>query len=204
MERARNFGNLNRSYAEYAGKGPQGTHMACFFQVGRVVGDVLDKVGKGLMLLGQVRYWCWHLPADVDYARLTTDPSGAEAIWGRAVSRLANISARSTVATMRRLALLVTLVAMPVGDRAYAGDSGAVLLSAGQTFSVRINGVYRDIRVCNDSGSAGDLIATISRNEPVWLAPGTCRFSQGDRIELRDGSPGVVRAIYLVTGVHQS
>ena len=85
-----------------------------------------------------------------------------------------------------------------------AGDSGAVLLSAGQTFSVRINGIYRDIRVCNDLGSAGDLIATISHNEPVRLAPGDCRFSQGDRIERCDGSTGVVRAIYLVTGVHQS
>ena len=156
------------------------------------------------MLLRPVRYWCWHLPADVDAARLTTDLSRAEAIWGKAVSRRPNISARSAVAPIRRLALLVTLVAIPLREEAYAGDSGAVLLSEGQTFSVRINGVYRDIRVCNDSGSAGDLIATISRNEPVWLAPGTCRFSQGDRIELRDGSPGVVRAIYLVTGVHQS
>jgi hypothetical protein len=106
---------------------------------------------------------------------------------------------------MRRLALLVTLVALPLGEKAYAGDSGAVvLLSGGQRFSVRINGVYRDIRVCNDSGSAGDLIATISRNNPVRLAPGDCRFGQGDRIELLDGSTGVVRAIYLVTGVHQS
>jgi hypothetical protein len=105
---------------------------------------------------------------------------------------------------MPLLVFIVTLVAMLLGEKAYAGDSGAVLLSEGQTFSVRINGVYRDIRVCNDSGSAGDLIATISRNDPVRLAPGDCRFGQGDRIELLDGSTGVVRAIYLVTGVHQS
>jgi len=157
------------------------------------------------MLRGEVRYRCWHPPADVDYARLAIDLSGAEAIWGKAVSVHASISARLVVATMRWLRLLMTLVAMLPGDRAYADDSGAiVLLSAGQTLSVRINGVYRDIRGCNDSGSAGDLIATISRNEPVRLAPGDCRFSQGDRIELCDGSTGVVRAIYLVTGVHQS
>jgi hypothetical protein len=114
------------------------------------------------------------------------------------------ISACLAVASMRWLVFLVTLVVIPLGQKAFAGDSGAVLLLPGQTFSVRINGVYRDIRVCNDSGSGGDLIATISRNDPVWLAPADCRFSQGDRIELRDGSSGAVRAIYLVTGVHQS
>src|SRR4051794_14502737 len=37
------------------------------------IGDVLGNLDGGLMLLGEVRYRRWHLLADFDYARLTTD-----------------------------------------------------------------------------------------------------------------------------------
>jgi hypothetical protein len=103
-----------------------------------------------------------------------------------------------------QLLIFATLAAMLLGGKAHAGDSGAVTLSVGETFSVRINGVYRDVRVCNNVGSAGDLVAIISRDDPVRLTPGACLSGHGDRVDLRNDSTGKVRAIYLVTGVHQS
>ena len=97
-----------------------------------------------------------------------------------------------------------TLALLLIAGKSRAGDSGAVTLAAGETFSVRINGVYRDIRVCNDRGSAGEIIVVISQHEPAPLAPGECRFGQGDTIHLENISPSSVRVIYLVVGVHQS
>jgi hypothetical protein len=38
---------------------------------------VLSNLNGGLMLLGEVRYRRWHVLADFDYARLTTDSSGS-------------------------------------------------------------------------------------------------------------------------------
>ncbi len=100
--------------------------------------------------------------------------------------------------------LIIPMIGAMLAGAAHAGDSGAVTLANGETFSARINGVYRDIRVCNDTGSAGDIVATISRNEPMRLAPGDCRFGHGDRVYFQGVSPGTARAIYLVSGVHQS
>src|SRR5262245_49212730 len=41
------------------------------------IGDVLGNLDGGLMLLGDVNYRRWQILADFDYARLTTDSSGA-------------------------------------------------------------------------------------------------------------------------------
>ncbi len=47
------------------------------------IGDVLGNLDGGLMLLGEVRYRRWHLLADFDYARLTTDASRSGPILGQ-------------------------------------------------------------------------------------------------------------------------
>jgi hypothetical protein len=107
--------------------------------------------------------------------------------------------------TMGYRLIIAGLATLLLGAESHAGsDSGMASLAPGETFSTRINGVYRDIRVCNDVGSAGDLTAIIGDHEPVRLAPGICHYSQGGRVRLRNDSRGGVRAIYLVSGIHQS
>ena|SRR6516164_742856 len=98
----------------------------------------------------------------------------------------------------RYLALAI-LSAELVGVDAFAG-SGSTTLTAEETITIRTSVVYRDIKVCNDSASQGDLLAAFGSNEPVRLAPGMCqpvgsrrphhpaqRFGRDHRI----GLPGV-------------
>jgi hypothetical protein len=47
------------------------------------IGDVLGNLDAGVMVLGEVRYRRWHLLADFDYARLTTDANRAGPIFGQ-------------------------------------------------------------------------------------------------------------------------
>jgi hypothetical protein len=99
---------------------------------------------------------------------------------------------------------LVVAIGLLFVDRAQATNSGAAVLAPGEAKSVRINGVYRDIRVCNDVESLGTIVVVISRHAPVRLAPGFCIWGGGDRVSLRNESGGTAAAIYQVTGVHQS
>ncbi len=122
---------------------------------------------------------------------------------GAASSRC--VKANEGLLTMRMTPIIAGFAALLLGAESHAGsDSGTPALAPGETFSVRINGVYRDIRVCNDVSSAGSLTVIIGNHEPVVQTPGTCHFSHGDRISLRNDSSGALRATYLVSGKHQS
>jgi hypothetical protein len=97
----------------------------------------------------------------------------------------------------RYLALAI-LSAELVGVDAFAG-SGSTTLIAGETLTIRTSVVYRDIKVCNDSASQGDLLAAFGSNEPVRLAPGMCQWDRGDRITLRNDSAATIASAYRVS-----
>ena len=97
------------------------------------------------------------------------------------------------------------LVANLLGSSVLAGDFGSTTLAAGEVRTVRTSVTYRDIRVCNNAGSEGDLIAIIGGNDPVDLTPGMCVQNWGDRITMRNESASTIASTYKVstcTGPH--
>ena len=97
-----------------------------------------------------------------------------------------------------RIALAVALLSALVGADALAG-SGSPTLAAGETLTISTSLVYRDIKVCNDSASQGDLLAAFGSDEPVRLAPGMCQWDRGDRITLRNDSAETIASTYRVS-----
>ena len=97
-----------------------------------------------------------------------------------------------------RIASTVAILSALVGANAFAG-SGSPTLAAGETLTIRTSVVYRDIKVCNDSASQGDLLAVFGSDEPVRLAPGMCQWDRGDRITLRNDSAETIASTYRVS-----
>jgi hypothetical protein len=97
-----------------------------------------------------------------------------------------------------RIALTLAILSALVGADAFAG-SGSPTLAAGETVTISTSVVYRDIKVCNDSASQGDLLAAFGSNEPVRLAPGMCQWDRGDRITLRNDSATTIASTYRVS-----
>jgi hypothetical protein len=103
----------------------------------------------------------------------------------------------------RRLTLVVLLAQLPMGSL-QAQDSAAFTLAPGEIRWVHIGSSYRDIRICNDVASKGDLTAIVGEHQPLVLVPGRCKWEHGDRMLLRNDSNAPVNGLYQVTGVHQS
>jgi hypothetical protein len=99
--------------------------------------------------------------------------------------------------------LVVLLAQLPMGS-VQAQDSAAFTLAPGEARWARMGASYRDIRICNDLASQGDLTAIVGEHQPLVLAPGRCKWDHGDRILLRNDSNAPVIGLYQVTGVHQS
>ena len=97
-----------------------------------------------------------------------------------------------------RIASTAAILSVLVGADAFAG-SGSPTLAAGEILTIRTSVVYRDIKVCNDSASQGDLLAAFGSNEPVRLAPGMCHWDHGDRITLHNDSAATVASTYRVS-----
>ena len=95
------------------------------------------------------------------------------------------------------LTLAVFSTALAAGP-AFAG-SGSPTLSPGETRIVHTGLVYRDIKLCNESESQGDLMAVIGSNEAIRLAPGMCAWQPGDSMTLRNESAGLVLLTYRVS-----
>ena len=97
-----------------------------------------------------------------------------------------------------RIALAVAITSALAGADAFAG-SGSPTLAAGETLTIGTSVVYRDIKVCNDSASGGDLLASFGSDEPVRLAPGMCHWDHGDHITLRNDSAATIASTYRVS-----
>jgi hypothetical protein len=96
----------------------------------------------------------------------------------------------------RRLALAI--LSALAGGPAFAG-TGSPTLAPGETRVIHTGLVYRDIKLCNESESQGDLLAVIGSNEAIRLAPGMCAWQPGDSMTLRNESAGLVLLTYRVS-----
>ncbi len=95
----------------------------------------------------------------------------------------------------------VFVLALAVAIAGFAGSAaaaelGSFTLQAGQSQTIRIGSTYRQLKVCNDSESAGLLDAIIGTSDVIHLKPGICAEWNGDTIQLRNMSNGVVSGIY--------
>jgi hypothetical protein len=100
---------------------------------------------------------------------------------------------------IRRYRFLVFGLAVAIAGlagSAAAAEFGSFTLQAGESQTVRIGSTYRQLKVCNDSESAGQLDAIIGTSDVIHLKPGICAEWNGDTIQLRNMSNGVISGIY--------
>ena len=106
--------------------------------------------------------------------------------------------------TVHRPLMLAALAVLLLAGAALAADGGTFTLAPGEVRSVSVGSTDREIHVCNDLGSAGDLTVVIGDHDPLRLAPGICKWEHGGRITLRNDSRSNVSCFFQVTGKHQS
>jgi hypothetical protein len=80
-----------------------------------------------------------------------------------------------------------------------AASFGAVTLQPGASKSVTLGVASRNLRVCNDSGSAGAVLVTIGGNAPHYLSSGLCAEDIGDRLTIQSLAAGPATVDYKAT-----
>jgi len=90
----------------------------------------------------------------------------------------------------------VAIAGLAAATSAGAAEFGSITLQAGQSQTIRIGSTYRQIKVCNDTESTGQLDAIIGTSDVIHLGPGICGEWSGDTIMLHNVSNGVVSGIY--------
>jgi hypothetical protein len=93
-------------------------------------------------------------------------------------------------------AFAVAIAGLAVGSSAGAAEFGSFTLQPGQSQTIRIGSTYRQLKICNDTESAGQLDAIIGTSDVIHLGPGICAEWSGDTIQLHNVSNGVVSGIY--------
>ena len=93
-------------------------------------------------------------------------------------------------------ALAVAIAGLGAATSAGAAEFGSFTLQAGQSQTIQIGSTYRQLKLCNDSESAGQLDAVIGTSDVIHLGPGICAEWSGDRIMLHNVSGGVVSGVY--------
>ena len=91
------------------------------------------------------------------------------------------------------------ILAVTTGAAAAVAGSGSPTLAPGETRIIHTGLVYRDIKLCNEYQSQGNLLAVIGSNEAIRLAPGMCAWQPGDSITLSNESAGSVLLTYRVS-----
>jgi hypothetical protein len=91
--------------------------------------------------------------------------------------------------------LLATALA---GTPASAGYFGSLSLQPGQTQKLNVGTVTRNVRVCNEFGSAGSASVVIADNPAHHLMPGQCAEDTGDRLLIQSMSGGPVQIDWRV------
>jgi len=98
---------------------------------------------------------------------------------------------------MRITGMMGVLIAVAcLTTQAGAMEYGSFSLKPGEIREVRTGSTYRQLRVCNESGSGGAIVAVIGDHEPHTLGPGLCAEEYGDTIKLQNGSSGVASGTY--------
>lgn len=92
--------------------------------------------------------------------------------------------------------VLAVAIACSLAETALAAEFGSFTLQPGESQTIRIGSTYRQLKVCNDTKSAGLLDAIIGTSDVIHLKPGICAEWNGDTIQVRNMSSGVVNGIY--------
>jgi hypothetical protein len=94
-------------------------------------------------------------------------------------------------------AAIATLLAGCAGSgQSVPGEFGSFTLKPGETRQIQTGYIYRNMRVCNDAGSAGPITATIDDHLPRELLAGVCAEDLGNSVLLHNQSNGVARGTY--------
>lgn len=80
-----------------------------------------------------------------------------------------------------------------------AASFGSVTLVSGASKTVTLGVASRNLRVCNDSGSAGAVLVTIGGNAPHYLSSGICAEDIGDRLTIQSLAAGPATVDYKAT-----
>jgi len=90
----------------------------------------------------------------------------------------------------------VTIGGFAALTAASGAEFGSFTLQPGESQTIRTGSTYRQLKVCNDTESAGQLDAIIGTSDVIHLGPGICGEWNGDTIKLHNVSTGVVKGIY--------
>jgi hypothetical protein len=77
-----------------------------------------------------------------------------------------------------------------ISGQAIGANFGALTLKAGETQTVDIGATSRNMRVCNDFFSSGQIVVTVGGNIPHYLSPGVCAEDIGDRVTFQSQASG--------------
>jgi hypothetical protein len=69
-------------------------------------------------------------------------------------------------------------------------------LKPGETRVIQTGYIYRNMRVCNEAGSAGPIAATIDNHQLHVLQAGVCAEDLGSSVLLHNQSSGEARGTY--------
>jgi hypothetical protein len=93
-------------------------------------------------------------------------------------------------------AIVAALVSSMAAGTAHSQTFGAVTLGMGESRTVSIGPTFRDLRVCNDATSAGEVVVKIGSSWDRRLSPGRCAQDRGNMIALRNGIRGTAKITY--------
>ena len=92
--------------------------------------------------------------------------------------------------------IVAALVTTMTAGTAHSQTFGAITLGMGETRTVSIGPTFRDLRVCNDATSAGEVVVKIGSSWDRRLSPGRCAQDRGNMIALRNGIRGTAKITY--------
>jgi hypothetical protein len=89
--------------------------------------------------------------------------------------------------------MAVVLGFVVAGVRLACADTcGAFSLAGSESRTFHTGSVYRNVHICNNVLSEGDLTVIIVGRDPVRLAPGICTTQNGNQVTLNQNSKGSV------------
>jgi hypothetical protein len=85
---------------------------------------------------------------------------------------------------------------------AYADTCSGFSLAGSVSRTFYTGSVYRNVHICNNVLSGGDLTVLISSRDPIRLAPGMCPTQTGNQVILsnQDSKGSVIGGICQVVG----
>jgi len=87
-------------------------------------------------------------------------------------------------------AMAVALGFVVAGVRLACADTcGAFSLARNESRTFHTGSVYRNVHICNNVLSQGDLTVNIVGRDPIRLAPGMCATQNGNQVTLSNQNP---------------